>query len=83
MAKMKLTLTDDDGSVHDSWDIVQDIDLPDLEELVQSLENAGFYQGNEYHPHGDQGKGLSIFGEELEQVIQQFGLDANEGDGDA
>tara|TARA_Y100000034_G_C6819981_1_gene369187 strand:+ start:358 stop:579 length:222 start_codon:yes stop_codon:yes gene_type:complete len=68
MAKMKLTLTDDDGRVHDEWDIVQDIDLPDLEELCQSLENAGFYHGNEYHPSSS----LNIFGAELEQL-----LDAN------
>ena len=62
---MRLILSDDDGLVVDQWDIEQDIDLPDLDELVQSLENAGFYKGNESHPHGDQGKGLNIFGEEL------------------
>jgi len=41
--EMKLTLTDEDGIVADEWKIVQDIDLPDLDELVQSLEDAGFY----------------------------------------
>lgn len=41
--KMTLTLTDEDGILIEQWDIVQDIDLPDLDELVQSLEDAGFY----------------------------------------
>jgi hypothetical protein len=40
---MKLILTDDDGMVADQWEINQDIDLPDLEELVQCLYDAGFY----------------------------------------
>jgi len=40
---MKLFLTDDDGNVVEQWDIKQDIDLPDLEELTGSLYDAGFY----------------------------------------
>jgi hypothetical protein len=41
--KMKLTLTDEDGILVEQWEVMQDIDLPDLDELVQSLEDAGFY----------------------------------------
>ena len=40
---MKLILTDDEGLVKNEWTINQDIDLPDLEELVDSLYEAGFY----------------------------------------
>ena len=40
---MKLILTDNDGLVVDQWDIKQDIDLPDLEELTQCLYDNGFY----------------------------------------
>ena len=40
---MKLILTDNDGLVVDQWDIKQDIDLPDLEELTESLARSGFY----------------------------------------
>lgn len=40
---MKLSLTDEEGYVVEQWDIKQDIDLPDLEELTQSLYDAGFY----------------------------------------
>tara|TARA_R100000656_G_scaffold5733_2_gene7271 strand:- start:420 stop:617 length:198 start_codon:yes stop_codon:yes gene_type:complete len=41
--EMKLILTNSDGLVIDQWDIKQDIDLPDLEELTQCLYDAGFY----------------------------------------
>ncbi len=44
---MKLILTNDDGLVVDQWDINQDIDLPDLEELTQCLYDAGFYDENQ------------------------------------
>ena len=40
---MKLILTDNDGLVVDQWDIKQDIDLPDLDELTKCLDGAGFY----------------------------------------
>lgn len=40
---MKLLLLDGEGLVVDQWDINQDIDLPDLEELTQCLYDAGFY----------------------------------------
>jgi len=40
---MKLILANSDGLVIDQWDIKQDIDLPDLEELTQCLYDAGFY----------------------------------------
>ena len=40
---MKLILTDDEGLVKNEWTINQDIDLPDLEELVDCLYEAGFY----------------------------------------
>jgi hypothetical protein len=40
---VKLILTDNDGLVVDQWDIKQDIDLPDLEELTQCLYDNGFY----------------------------------------
>jgi hypothetical protein len=40
---MKLILTDSDGLVIDQWEINQDIDLPDLEELTDCLYAAGFY----------------------------------------
>ena len=40
---MKLILADNDGLVVDQWDIKQDIDLPDLEELTQCLYDNGFY----------------------------------------
>ena len=40
---MKLILTDDEGLVKNEWVINQDIDLPDLEELVDCLYEAGFY----------------------------------------
>jgi hypothetical protein len=40
---MKLILTDNDGLVVDQWDIKQDIDLPDLDELTQCLYDNGFY----------------------------------------
>jgi len=46
---MKLILTDNDGLVVDDetvawqWDIKQDIDLPDLDELTQCLYDNGFY----------------------------------------
>ena len=40
---MKLLLLDDEGLVVDQWDIEQDIDLPDLEELTQCLYDNGFY----------------------------------------
>ena len=41
--KMKLILTDSEGLVIDQWDIKQDIDLPDLDELTKCLNDAGFY----------------------------------------
>ena len=44
---MKLILTNDDGLVVDQWDINQDIDLPDLDELTQCLYDAGFYDENQ------------------------------------
>ena len=44
---MKLILTDDEGLVIDQWEIEQDIDLPDLEELTDCLYAAGFYEGVE------------------------------------
>ena len=40
---MKLILTDDEGLVIDQWEIKQDIDLPDLDELTDCLYAAGFY----------------------------------------
>ena len=40
---MKLILTDNDGLVVDQWEINQDIDLPDLEELTQCLYDNGCY----------------------------------------
>ena len=40
---MKLILTDSEGLVKNEWTINQDIDLPDLEELVDCLYEAGFY----------------------------------------
>ena len=44
---MKLILTNSDGLVIDQWDIKQDIDLPDLEELTQCLYDAGFYDAEQ------------------------------------
>ena len=40
---MRLILADDEGTVVDQWEINQDIDLPDLEELTDCLYEAGFY----------------------------------------
>ena len=40
---MRLTLADDEGTVVDQWEINQDIDLADLEELTDCLYEAGFY----------------------------------------
>jgi len=44
---MKLILTDSDGLVIDQWEINQDIDLPDLEELTDCLYAAGFYDAEQ------------------------------------
>ena len=44
---MKLILTDDEGLVIDQWEIKQDIDLPDLEELTDCLYAAGFYDAEQ------------------------------------
>ena len=45
---MKLILSDDDGLVVDQWDIKQDIDLPDLDELTKCLDDAGFYDSTKH-----------------------------------
>ena len=44
---MKLILTDNEGLVKNEWTIKQDIDLPDLEELVDCLYEAGFYDAEQ------------------------------------
>jgi hypothetical protein len=50
---MKLTLADSDGLVIDQWEINQDIDLPDLDELTDCLYAAGFYNDEQKALMGD------------------------------
>ena len=56
---MKLILTDDEGLVIDQWEIEQDIDLPDLDELTDCLFAAGFYS-HEQRPESTTPKWSSI-----------------------
>ena len=56
---MKLILTDDEGLVIDQWEIEQDIDLPDLDELTDCLFAAGFYS-DEQRPESTTPKWSSI-----------------------
>ena len=44
---MKLILTNDDDQVVEEWKINQDIDLPDLEELMSCLHDNGFYDDDQ------------------------------------